>query len=124
MPVAEPMVAIVGELLLQLPPVEVSLKVMDWPTHTLPGPVIGERLPTAITVLVAHPVEDVNEMEAVPALMPVTIPEVASTLTVASGLDHVPVPEVLVNKVDCPWHTEVAPAIAEGDAFTLTISVA
>jgi hypothetical protein len=42
-PVDAPTVADDGLLLLQVPPVVPSERVIDWPLQTLPGPVIADR---------------------------------------------------------------------------------
>jgi hypothetical protein len=59
-PDAEPIVAYVGALLLQVPPVNPSPKVVVAPTHTCVTPVIkpGDEL-TVIVVVAAQPVGNV-----------------------------------------------------------------
>ncbi len=49
-PVKDPTVAIVSELLLHVPPLMISLSVIVDPTHTLDGPVIGAGEELTVTV--------------------------------------------------------------------------
>lgn len=51
--------------------------------------------------------------------MPVTLPLLAVTLTVASVLLHVPPPGLFVNVVIAPGHTVSTPLIVAGAAFTV-----
>jgi hypothetical protein len=60
----------------------------------------------------------------VPGLIPVTLPFVACTVTVASGLLHVPPAGVLVSVIIDPTHTLDAPVITDGELLTVTANVA
>ena len=57
---------------------------------------------------------------AVPEWIPVTVPEMASTVAVAGLLLlHVPPLMLFVKVVNCPAQTEVEPPIADGEANTV-----
>ena len=59
-PVAEPMVAILGILLLQAPPVTASVSAVVAPAQTMPAPPIGAGAGFTVTTMVAaHPVDNV-----------------------------------------------------------------
>ena len=78
----EPMEATVGLPLVQTPPPVVLFNVVDEPTHNTGEPVIFAGV--AFTVIVVAMEQDpprVYIMEAVPALTPVTAPEVELTDT-------------------------------------------
>jgi uncharacterized phosphosugar-binding protein len=49
------MVAIVGDAVLQLPPLVVSARVIVWPTHTVAGPVIVESIFVETEVVAIQP---------------------------------------------------------------------
>ncbi len=61
-------------------------------------------------------------MTAVPAVMPVTIPEAEPTVALAEPDVHVPPPE-FVRVVVPPTHTVGVPPLAPGGLLTVTESV-
>ena len=58
-PVAEPMVAIVLFVLLHVPPVDASLKVVVWPKHKPETPVMAGTELTVTAAVIKHPVGNV-----------------------------------------------------------------
>jgi hypothetical protein len=74
-PVDELIVATVVLLLLHVPAFTVLLNVVVLPVQTLAGPVMGAYGFTVTTVVARQPAEVVYEMVAVPAMPPVTMPE-------------------------------------------------
>ena len=110
MPEALPAVAIAGLLLLHVPPGVASVKVIEEPTHTLPGPTIanGERLTVTIAVLI-QPAAEVYVIVDVPGVTPVTTPDAESTVaTTILLLFHVP-PAESVRAVVAAVHTVRVP---------------
>jgi len=114
------------ELLLdQNPPLLASVSVADNPTHNVPAPDIAAGL--GLTVIIAvwvHPVEfNVNVTTAVPAEMPVRIPEVEPIVaTAVLLLVHVPAPVASVRVALLPTHIVVEPDTA-ATALTVTVVV-
>src|SRR5438552_391935 len=81
MPVEAPTVAVPVALLLQVPPLMASVRVMVAPVHTVEEPEIADGADTTVTViLVLQPVGNVYTMELVPGETPVTIPEEEPTV--------------------------------------------
>jgi hypothetical protein len=78
MPVTTPepeMEAIVRSLLLQMPPVVASVSVTTSPTHSVPGPPMGEGSALTVTGMVAmQPPGSRYEMVAEPLATPLTTP--------------------------------------------------
>ena len=90
-PEPEPIVAWAGLLLLHTPFEEVSLKVIEDPRHTLPGPVMGAGEGFTVTVVVfTQPAGDMYLIETAPGVIPVTFPEVSIVAIEVSRLTHVP----------------------------------
>lgn len=110
--------------LLHVPPAVASLKVVVSPSQTLFIPVICDNGFTSTAVDTIQLVPSVYVMLTVPALPPVTIPVLAST--VASEifpLVQVPPLTALLSVVVWPEHTFVIPEINDGNAFTVTALV-
>ena len=109
------MLAIVGSLLLQVPPDVALLSVLLPPTQALSAPVIAAGSGSTVTTAVLVQPEEVslNVIVVVPADTPVTTP--VDTLIVATPgvlLAHVPVPSGFVSVVVDAGHMVVEPAIA------------
>jgi hypothetical protein len=113
-------------LLLQPPPVVVSLNTVVKPIHIDGEPVIAPG--AAFTTTVALSVQPVGAVKVTVALpgRPAVIRPVAepiATLNVLSLL-HVPPGVVLVRLDIVPWHKVVDPVIAPGSGFTDTTTTA
>jgi hypothetical protein len=122
-PFDAPIVATLVLLLAHVPPATVLDKDVIWLTHMLDVPEIVPADVSAFTVTVAvlrQPVPSVYVMSAVPPVTPVTIPLASTVATDGVPLAHVPPPEALDNVIDADGHTEPAPVIADGSAFTVT----
>jgi hypothetical protein len=117
-------------LLLHIPPVTVSVKVMNEPTQTLERPVILPAFTDEFTVIVLvavavpHKLVTVYMMVSIPAETPVTIPP--ATVALAFVLLHIPPVTVSVKVMSEPIHTLDEPFImpAFDIAFTVTVLVA
>lgn len=125
MPATEPepgaAVATAVLLLVHVPPVTASLKMIVKPWQTLAAPVIAEGVGRTVTVvIVMHPF--VYVITAVPGAMPETMPVVAPIVAVpVLLLLHVPPVVALLSVVMAvPMHTTVLPVIAAGLAPTVT----
>jgi hypothetical protein len=111
-------------LLLQVPPVAKSVKVVVAPSHTelAPSIVFNAGLTVTIAVLTHPPSE--YEMVAVPVATPVTIPEEMPTVAFpVLLLDQTPPDGVDDNAVVDPTHTLSVPDIEDGIAVTVTTAV-
>jgi hypothetical protein len=120
-----PTVVIVKLLLLQLPPVVASFKVIvePWQKAMLPVIAAGKGLTVMVRVIM-QPVGAVYVMFVVPAATPLTIP--LETPTVAAAvllLPQVPPAMVLVSVEVAPIHTEAGPPIVGGIGFTVTTEI-
>ena len=83
----------------------------------------GNALTTTPAVVI-QPVDKAYVMFAVPAVMPVTLPEPSTVAAVVLLLLHIPPPVALFNAVTEPAHTEVVPVIDDGKPFTVTVFAA
>jgi hypothetical protein len=119
-PVAEPAVAMMGLLLLQVPPLVISVSVMDDPIHNVDEPVMAEGGVFTVTVVLAkQPAVLVNVMTDVPAVPPVTIPvEVPIAAIAGLLLVHVPLVPVVNAPVE-PEQITTEPEIVGGRLFTV-----
>ena len=118
------MVAIVISLLLQVPPGVVLLRDVVDPAQTAGVPAIAAGVKLTVTpVVVIQPVDNVKVITEEPADIPETKPLLTSTEACALLLVHVPVPDVLLNGVVRPAQTAVAPVVADGNGFTVTVVV-
>lgn len=108
-------------LLVHVPPVMASLRMMVKPWQTFATPIIAEGVGRTVTVvIVIHPF--VYVMTDVPGAMPETIPVVEPIVAVpVLLLLHVP-PVVALLKVETavPIHITVVPVMAAGLAPTVT----
>jgi hypothetical protein len=122
-PVSEPTVAAEVLLLVQVPPLT-FVREIETPVQTLEDPDIAEGVEIMFTVVVVeHPVPKVYVIVAVPANTPVNTPvEVAIVATEVLLLVQVP-PPASVNAEVAPVQTVVAPLIAAGDEFTVTVVI-
>ena len=123
--------AIVGWLLLQLPPGVASLNrvvgdVTSVAEHNWVNPVIGSGTGfTVILLVTVQPPPRVKMMVTPPADTPVTTPVVLPTLATAGVvLIQVVVPAASAKVMVPPTHTWVGPVMAGGMAFTVTVFVA
>jgi hypothetical protein len=124
MPEDEPIVATPAVPEVQVPP-PASVRETESPGQTLPSPETDEGNGlTVIPAVVLQPVTGrVYVTVAVPEAMPDTIPEAEPIEAVPEGLAaHVPPPASL-RVIDDPEHTEVAPDIAEGIGFTVSVVI-
>ena len=124
-PVPEPTVASDVLLLLHVPPVVASLKVVVEPIHTLATPVIDAGFGLTVTPNTAvQPAGSVYVMVAVPADTPVTIPVPAPTEAIeVLLLLHVPPLVASLSEVVSPTQTLLTPVIADGVGLTVSIIV-
>ena len=128
----EPTVAIPVDTLLQTPPAVASVSVAVVPGHITGNPIIvpaaGSGLTVTTTVAAAVPqlLLTVYEIVAVPAVTPVTTPEVPIVATPVGILLHAPPPAASVSAVVAVAHTIGVPVMipAEGMAITVTTVVA
>ena len=103
-------------LLLQVPPVTVSPKLVFAPVQMDVIPVSGVGAVATLTVVVAkQPVPSRYEITDVPTATPVTIPVLPPAVAIpVLRLVQVP-PEVpSLSVIDCPAHTAPGPVIATG----------
>jgi hypothetical protein len=112
-----------GGVLLHTPPGVVLLIGMLAPTHTCDGPTIGAGSGlTVTTVVVEHPVGNVNVMVVVPGIIPVSSPVVKSIVAIpGSWLIHVPAPIELLSVLVIPTQTTLLPAIVSGSGSTMKV---
>ena len=120
-PVEEPTVAL-PLLLLHVPPAGAEFNVVVNPTQTFNEPVIIGLGLMVTGVVTIQPAADVYVMVAVPAIEPVTIPEVDPIPALVLLLLHVPPAGVEFKEVVKPTHTFVVPVIAVGLAFMVTMT--
>jgi hypothetical protein len=123
-PVANPMDAMDVLLLLQVPPVVASLRVMLFPWQTTDGPVMGESGKTTTLLVEKHPAGVIYLMLTIPPETPVIIPETLPIVAIeVVALLHVPPGAELLNVVALPVQTVAAPVIT-GVGFTVSGTVA
>ena len=123
-PLAKPAIAIIGLLLLQVPPTEMSVSIIDDPMHNVEEPVMAAGGAVTVTVVVVvQPAVLVKVIDAVPGVPPVMIPVVGPIAAIAELLlDHVPVVPVVSVPV-APEQTTTGPAIVGGRLLTVIILV-
>jgi len=128
----EPTVATDVLLLLHVPPVAVSARVIVDPTQTLDDPVIagtvgnGLTVTAAVTIVVQpKPLVTLYVIVDVPVAAPVTVPVEPTVATTVLLLLHVPPVVVLLSDVVAPWHTLIVPVIAAtvGNGLAVTFAV-
>ena len=122
-PLVEPTVALAFELL-QVPPLVASARVVVRPAQTLVVPVIaaGNGL-TSILVVDIQPVLSMYVIVDVPAVTPVTIPDVEPIIALAFELLQVPPLVASARVVVRPAQTLVVPVIAAGNGLTSILVV-
>jgi hypothetical protein len=117
----DPPIVTVPVILLQVPPGDVSLKLVVKPTHVFRFPVIAPGKALTVTVAsAAQPVGNEYEIVAVPADMPVTTPVVPVVAIVVALLLHTPPPEGSLKVVVNPGQTVMTPFIGNGPRLTVT----
>ena len=111
-------------LLLQVPPLVASVRLVVAPGHAVKVPVMaaGSGLIVTIAWTDGQPSIGVNVIVAVPALPPVTIPVDEPTDAWLELVDHVPLIGS-VNVVVEPTQTVFVPEITEAMGLTVTIVV-
>jgi hypothetical protein len=124
-PLARSIVATEALLLLQLPPPVVLLSVVVAPIQVTAVPEIDAGTGLTVTLVATlHPEPRKYEIVTVPAVTPVTIPEVDPTAaTDGALLVHVP-PPLFDNVVAPPSQTYLIPVIAGGADITVIEPVA
>jgi hypothetical protein len=125
-PVEAPMVPIAGVRLLQVPPPVDELNVTQLPIHTCEGPVMTFGIGLMVTTPVRlQPPGEVYVTVAVPALLPVTAPEVVLSVMRLLAVLHEPPPGLEDSIVLLPWQMTIdgVPVIAVGNGFTVRIAV-
>ena len=122
MPLDEPMLAMVASLLLHVPPVEPSAKVVVEPIHVLSVPVMGSIGLIVTLVVTKQPAAMVYVIVAVPPPTPVTRPEVISAVAFEVLL-LLQVPPVIasVSVLAEPAQKTSEPLIAVGRELIVTI---
>jgi hypothetical protein len=119
-PVVSSIVARKLLLLLHVPPVVVLESIVVASGHTDKVPPMAPGGDATVTVVVVEQLPAVvYEICAVPADMPVTVPFVALTETVACGLDQLPPPGVLVRIVAAPGQIVSVPLMGAGVGLTV-----
>jgi hypothetical protein len=121
--------AVVGEMLLHVPPPVASDKVVDAPEHSISEPVIavGLGLTVRTAVMIQPVLFNVYVIVAVPAVN--TVPAVTSPVNepivamVVALMLHVPPPVGSLKCVVNPEHTLKVPAILAGNGLIVTIAV-
>ena len=131
-PTTEPDVApidIVEEELLHVPPLALA-RVIELPTHTDAGPVIGGGSGFTVTdLLTEQPVVLLKEYvtTAIPAVPPVKIPDIGlidAPAELPPPTLQTPPGVVLVNRVVIPAQTLPTPVIVAGSGLTVTTVIA
>jgi len=123
-PVEEPIAAMDGPLLLQVPlPTSVSVIPEPWQTEDGPEIVMGKGF-TVTTVVIKQPAGSIYVILAEPAATAVRMPVVEPMIATAwLSLLQLP-PETVLPKADAdPVHKSNTPVITPGNAFTVTIVV-
>ena len=120
-PVVKPTVASKGMVLLQVPPVDVLLKVMVLPTHTEVDPVVAAGAIFMVTVAyTSGPQPLLYVIGAVPCAIPVQLPVAGLIVAmVVAPLLHVPPVEVSPKTEDAPTHINAGTVMATGAALTV-----
>ena len=120
--------AMVGAVVVHVPPRVVSARVMVLPIHTVDGPVIGPVAGVRVTVTncVSRALPQIlvtsYVMIAVPADTPKTDPVVAFTLATAGlPLVHVPPVVLLVRVAEAPVHKLRVPPIPSTTGVVSTV---
>jgi hypothetical protein len=108
-------------LLLQTPPEARSVKVTDWPVHTVDGPEIdGNEEITVTVVLRVQPEDGVKVIIEVPAEIPVYTPVAEPIVAMAvEDEDQVPEPSVWLSVLEPDRQTEEIPDMT--GIFTVTL---
>ena len=121
----EPIVAVPDEPELHVPPARESLKVVENVVHRSVVPVIAEGSGFTVSVVVAvQPVGNVYVIDVVPGVTPVTTPPADDIVaTAVLELAHVPPVNVSLKDVVSPKHAFIAPAMTDGNGFTVTACV-
>jgi len=117
-------VAIVGSLVVHVPPGGLGKITSEVPTHKVIPPKNTGRAFTVTVVEVVQPPGAVYVITAVPGNKPVTMPVAAPTVAAAKGVVlHVPPEMESVSVIDKPWQTAPGPEIGGGAGLTVTVIV-
>ena len=112
-PVPDVMVATAVLVLLHVPPVETSDRVVVVPAQIVVVPVIGVVGFTVTMAVVVHPPAVTNVIVEVPGAIPLIMPVVSPAVaTAVLPLVQVPVPATSVSVVVLPWQITSVPDIA------------
>ena len=120
-------VAVVGLLLLQVPPLVASVRVLEEPGHTTVEPLMLPAVGVPVTVIVAVAVAvpqlllTLYVIVAVPVAIPVTVPVALIDAMAALLLLQVPPVVASVRVVFAPVHTVVAPLMVPALGAGLTV---
>ncbi len=120
-PDAEPTVAIVVLLLLQVPPVTASLNVDEAPVQKSVFPEIADTGFTVTVEVAIHAVGAVYVIIVVPPVIPVTVPDVPTVATPELLLLHPPPAVASVRFVDSPSQTLAVPVTDAGNGLIVTV---
>ena len=104
-----------------VPPIAVSVNVVDAPVHSMLLPVMAGGTAVTVTILVELQPAAVYDMTTVPALMEVTRP-VVGTIVAIEGLEqvHTPPGVASANAMVAAMHRSSGPVTTPGAAFTVT----
>jgi len=124
MPVEVPTVAMIGLLLLHVPPVVASVRAVELATHVVAVPAIAVGNGLTVTVFVTlQPAPGVYVITAVPVAIPVTIPVAGPTDAFVLPVLHVPPVTGSLSVVVAPIQTVAVPVIGEGNGFAVNTLV-
>ena len=120
-----PVVTETPAVLVHVPPLVKLLSVTKEPLHTEDAPPMLEGDALTVTTTVVGTPPTVYEIVTVPAVLPVTIPDVPAVAIVILAECHTPPGVALVNAVVKPAHTLSVPVMPDTpDGLTVTILVA
>jgi hypothetical protein len=111
--------------LVHVPPVAASLSVVEPPSHKVSVPLIDTGVSFTVIVVVALPQPLENVIADVPCDTPVYTPLVLTIVaTPVLPLVHDPTDTESDNVAVPPTHTTIVPVITDGNAPTVTVTVA
>ena len=123
-PVPDVMVATAVLVLLHVPPVETSDRVVVVPAQIVVVPVIGVVGFTVTMAVVVHPPAVTNVIVEVPGAIPLIMPVVSPAVaTAVLPLVQVPPRSRSLKDMVKPGQTSVAPCITSGTGFTVNTPV-
>ena len=125
-PVNAPILTVPVGLLVQVPPVTISVYVIGIPIQMIFGPIIGPGTGLTVTIVAIWQPVDVNVymIVVVPVNKPLTIPEVEPIVAIAVlVLVQVPPGVASVSKMVVPGHKADGPTINAGIGLTTKIAL-